>query len=108
MELTSVVQELYAAKQRLSKASKEIFKLGEQKAVTENAYRLELSKEIAKLRAENTPTTLIPDLSRGRVAYLKLERDMAETQYKSALSAMRAIEIEINALQTISKYVSEV
>lgn len=108
MELTPVIQELYKATQRLSAASKEIFKLASAKAEMERAYRMSLSQEIIKLRTDGIQATLIPDMARGNVAYLKYERDLAKDTYKSGISAMEALKAEINALQSIAKYQSEV
>lgn len=108
MELTPVVKELHQATKRLSAASKEIFKLASEKALKENAYRKALAIEILKLRDEKIPATLISDLARGNVAYFKYERDLAADTYKSGISAMEALKAEINALQSIAKYQSEV
>lgn len=108
MELTPIIKELYTAQQRLGNATKMVLQQAEQKAVTENAYRLALAKEITQLKADGMPTTLIPDVARGNVAYLKLERDNAESVYKGTLSAMKAMETQISALQTIARYQSEV
>lgn len=107
IELTPVIQELHKATQRLSHASKEIFKLASAKAEMERAYRQKLAEEILKLRSEGTPATLIPDLARGNVAYFKFERDLAADTYKSGISAMEALKAEINALQSIAKYQSD-
>lgn len=108
MELVQVTQELYNASKRLNKASKEVFKLAEKRAMTESAYRQKLAEEIARLQVEKTPTTLIPDLAKGNTAYFKMERDLADGMYRSALSAMEAIKTEINALQSVAKYNNEV
>lgn len=108
MELTPLIQELNNAQKRLGNATKLILQQAEQKAVTENAYRMELAKEITKLRAEGMPVSLISDVARGNVAYLKLERDNAESVYKGTLSAMRAMEVQISALQTMCRYQSDI
>lgn len=107
MELTPIIKELYIAQQRLGNATKMILQQAEQRAVTENAYRMELAKEITKLKAEGVPTTLVPDVARGHTAYLKLERDMADSVYRGTLSSMRAMEVQVSALQTIARYQSD-
>lgn len=108
MELMPVIQELHAATRRLNKASREVFRLADTKAKAEHAYRKALAVEILMLRTEKIPATLISDVARGNVADLKHERDISHDLYRSALSAMRALEVEINALQTIARYSSEV
>lgn len=108
MELTPIVQELYKATKRMSESSKEVFRLARAKAETERVYRSELSKVMFVMRDQKIQATLIPDLARGQVAQLKFERDLATELHRSALAAMEALKVEINALQTIARYQSEV
>lgn len=104
MELIQISKEMYETTKRLDKASKEIFKLAKAKAETEMIYREALSKEIVTLRADGVQATLIPDLARGKVAFLKYERDLAHDMYKSAISALEAVKTQSSVLQTICKY----
>lgn len=104
MELIQISKEMYETTKRLDKASKEIFKLAKAKAETERIYREALAKEIMTLRAESVQATLIPDLARGKVAFLKCERDLAHDMFKSAISALEAVKTQSSVLQTISKY----
>lgn len=108
MELITLTNEIYQVSQRLSAATNEIYKLANKRAVTERTYRLNLAKEITKLRAEGLPATLINDLARGNIAEIKFQRDLAEGQYRSAVEALEALKSQLSALQTISKYQSEV
>lgn len=108
MELTPTVQMLHAATQRVSKASKEIFELSKKKANAERAYRTALAQEILKLRVEGMQATLIPDVARGNVADLKFERDYATEIHRAALASMESLRVEINALQSIAKYQSDI
>lgn len=104
IELQDIVQEMHSASKRLEKASKNLYQLAKEKAETERVYRMELAKEIAILRSEGTPATLISDLARGKVAELKFKRDLAHDMYRSALSSLEAIQTQVSVLQTISKY----
>lgn len=108
MELSPIVSELYAATKRMSEASREVFRLAKTKSETEHAYRKELAKQIFILRIDKVQATLIPDLARGEVADLKFQRDLASDTYRAALAAIEALKVEINALQSIAKYQSEV
>jgi hypothetical protein len=103
-ELMEVTQELRATAKRLDQASRTIFKLAKSKAEMERVYREELAKVMTELRAEGVQAALIPDMARGKCAYLKYERDLAEATYKSALSALEAVKTQCSALQTICKY----
>lgn len=104
IELIEITQEMHEVSKRIDKASKEIFKLAKNKAEFERQYREALSKEIVRLRLENTPATLIQDIAKGNLAYLKYERDLAKDFYKSGISALEAVKTQASVLQTISKY----
>ena len=108
MELTPTIKMLRDATMRLDNASKEVFRLAQSKAETERTYRQELAKEIFRLRDEKMPATLISDTARGAVADLKYSRDLSADLYRSALAAMEALKTEVNALQTITKYQSDI
>ena len=108
MELTPTLQMLRDATKRISEASKEIFKLSKEKARTEKIYRQALAQEMLMLRSDGIPATLIPDVARGNVADLKFQRDAALETHRAALAAMESLRVEINALQTIAKYQSDI
>src|SRR5690625_6953877 len=76
MELIKVVDHLNQSTSRLSKATKEVFKLAKDRAETEREYRLALSQEMFWLRDEGLPATMIPDLARGNISKLKYDRDL--------------------------------
>lgn len=108
MELISIMKEIYETKQRLRNAGKEVYSLGVDKATTERAYRLALSQEMMKLRYEKMPATILSDIARGNVSDLKFQRDLATEKSKAGLAAMNALTVEINALQSIAKYQSDI
>ena len=108
MELTSIAKEIHEASKRLSKGSDALFLLAKASAETEQAYRRELGREIVKLKLEGNSVTLIQDIARGTLADLKFNRDLAEARYVSGRDSLKAIATQINALQTIVKYQSEV
>lgn len=108
MELIKVVDQLNQSTSRLSKATKEVFKLARERAETEREYRLALSQEIMKLRAQGEPATLIADVARGNVAELKFKRDMAMELHRSAMQSISALEVEVQAWQSILRNLDEV
>lgn len=108
MEVVQTVQQLKQATDRLSDATKEVFRLAKNRAETEREYRMALSKEIVTLRAEKMPATLIGDVARGNVSHLKFERDLAMELHRSAMSSIGALQVEIQSWQSILKYMSEV
>ena len=108
MELTPTLQMLRDATLRISKSSEEIFYLSKEKAEKERVYRVALHQEIVKMRSEGIQATLIPDMARGAVADLKFERDLALETHRAALAAMESLRAEINSLQSIAKYQSDI
>lgn len=108
MEVVSTVESLKEATERLSNASKQVFKMARLRAESERAYRIELSKQIMTLRGEGVQATLIPDLARGNAAELKYERDLNHELHRSAMSSIGALQVEIQSLQSILKIMSEV
>ena len=108
MELTQVTSEIYDASKRLSEGSKQLFKLAKESAEAERDYRAALATEIISLKIEGLQATLIPDVARGNTAELKFQRDLKEAQYTSGRDSLKAIMAQVNALQTIVKYVAEV
>lgn len=86
----------------LDEAVKSIRFRGRDYAEAESKYRSALAKEILRLRdEEGYPVTLVPDLARGNpeVAQLKVERDCAESLYKSALEAINVNKLRIKVLE---------
>lgn len=101
MELQSIVRELNATVERLRTAGKEVYRLGDEAAKSEQVYREALAKEYLILKSENMPVTIIGDVARGNISELKFARDIAANRFRTGFSAMDALKVEINALQSI-------
>lgn len=86
----------------LSQGNTELKTLGIKKAEAERKYRVALNKEILRLKVDKYPATLIQELARGNkeVADLRLNRDIAESSYYTAISAMDNLKIEIEVLRS--------
>lgn len=108
MELQSITQEIHDASKRLGKGADMLFALARDFAAAEKEYRAELAKEILRLKDAGMSVTLIPDLARGNVSELKFARDLAEAKYQAGRDAMRAIETQVSALQSILRVQGEV
>lgn len=104
MELMKLTAEIYEISRRLGESSKAIFKLGKEKAESERVYRMELAKELLRLKSEGMAVGLLGDVARGNIADLLFKRDLGEIQYKSAVEAMDVLKAQLTALQTIAKY----
>ena len=75
--------------------------VGREKAKAENTYRKELCKKILSERDKGTPVTIIADVCRGdeKVADLKMERDIKETDYEVCEHMINATKLEIKILE---------
>lgn len=108
MELTQVTKAIMDDRERVVNSIKVLWEKARAKAQTEMEYRKALQIEILTLKENKMAATLIPDIARGECAELKYKRDLAEAEYKVAVASLSALETSISALQTISKYQSEI
>jgi hypothetical protein len=98
-------QDLYIELQQnirsLNLALKELSRRGQKKAESECDYRIALADKILIERDRSTPVTIISDVCRGdrKIAKLKLERDIAETLYKSAEEAINVYKLNIRVIE---------
>lgn len=102
MDELDLWQEIQHRLDLLDEAVKAIRFRGKDYAEAEAAYRSKLATQILHLRdEEGYPVTLVPDLARGNpeVAQLKVERDCAESLYKSALEAINVNKLRIKVLE---------
>lgn len=85
----------------LDRAVKELKPRGMKKAETEREYRMALSKRLTILRAEGQPVTHLLDIAKGEeeIAKLRMERDIAESLYDSAVEAINAQKLKIRILE---------
>lgn len=109
-DLVNVIEQMRVTAGKLRNATSAIFTLTREKAEAEEWYRVELAKEIARLRFEKVQATLIPDLARGteEIAHLKFKRDIAADRYKSGVEVIRGLQSELSAYQTICRYQEEI
>lgn len=104
MELIKINSEIYEISRRLGDSSRAIFKLGSEKAEAERLYRMELAKELLRLKSEGMAVGLLGDVARGNIADKLFQRDFTEIQYKSAIESMDVLKAQLTALQTIIRY----
>lgn len=95
-----MILELGAKTALLDKAVTQLGIRGRNYAQAEHDYKVALSKRILEHRAEGMPVTIISDVCRGEpeIARLRLERDIAEVVYKSALEAINSYKLQIRIL----------
>jgi hypothetical protein len=87
--------------QVMEQALKQLGIRGKAYAEAERDYKIAMRSEILRLRDEGKPATLILQLCYGTpsIAKLRLERDIAETMYKSALEAINVKKLKIRIME---------
>ena len=85
----------------MEQALKELGKRGKAYAYAEQDYKIALAKEMLVLRDSKVPVTIIRDLCYGTpsIAKLRLDRDIGETMYKSALEAINVKKLKIRIME---------
>lgn len=107
MDIQQISNQMIELVERLNSAQKHLFKAAKAKAETERIYRMELAKEILRLKAEGKPAALIGDIARGSCADEKFERDFAEVNFKSTIESIEILKVQISALQSIYRNQTE-
>ena len=108
MELRDITRELYHGSKRLEESSKEIFNLAKAMVEKERDYRKALAVEKIRLRDEGMAVSMIDDVARGNLTDLRFERDLARETYIAAKEAMKAIQAQLSALQSILRNQEEI
>lgn len=103
MNPQEIIQKIEYAKLALTKGNDQLKTLGVKKADAEKNYKIELRKELLRLRLEKQPVAIIQDLAKGeeRISQLRLERDLAENSYNVCQEAMRNTRLEIELLRSL-------
>lgn len=85
----------------VERAIKELKERGKMYARAEHDYRVELSKRLTTLRAEGQAVTHLADIAKGEpeIARLRMERDIAESLYKTAQEAINVYKVKIRVLE---------
>jgi hypothetical protein len=107
-DLIDINKEIYDACVLLKKGAKMIFTYAEKAAAAERDYRKEFAIVSMRLKGEGKPATLIENLTRGELSELRYKRDLAEYQWNACRESLKAQESQINALQSILKYQTEI
>ena len=93
-----IVQQMHV----LDDAIKALAKNGEELANAEKDYKVELTKEVLKQRADGTPVTQISLVVYGmpNVAELRLKRDSAKSKYEACLEFINITKLKLRLLES--------
>lgn len=107
-ELINITSAIYTLSQRLDKLPKAIYEAARCFAKAEAEYRMELSKELLRLKAEGMAVGILNDVARGNLALIKFERDLKEAEYRASLESAKVLQAEMSGLQSILRIQDEV
>ena len=93
--------EIMEEQAKLEEALQQLKKRGIKLAESERDYKIALRTEILKLRDAGQPATLVLNLAYGtpEIAKLRMERDIAEALYKSALEAINIYKLKVRIME---------
>ena len=95
------IQKMQQLNEYLTSALAEYKKRGTDYAKAYKSYRILLSQELLKLKAEGMPVTIAYDIARGteQVANAKEQEIITECLYKSCQEAINTYKLQIKILQ---------
>lgn len=108
MELVEITQQIYKVSRKLDAMPEKLAEYARAYAKAEAEYRMELSKEIYRLRDEGLPATLIPDIARGNLTQLKYTRDLKEAEWRAVIESSKVLMAEASALQSVLRVQEDV
>lgn len=115
MELIKVQQSIEERIDLVSKTRSVLRKLAKEKADTIAEYEKQMAITILKLKngvitkfegenIQGLPATVLEKVAKGICYQERLNADLAEANYKSAVVALQALQAELNGFQSIYKH----
>lgn len=103
MNPQEIIDAINKAKYELSKLNDNLKNFGIQKEKAERTYKIELRKELLRLRLEKIPSNIIQDIAKGdeKISQLRLERGLAENNYIVCQEALRNKRLELECLRSL-------
>lgn len=118
-DVITVSKKMQEKIQQLDNLYKEINLAGEEKAKAVSDYEKHLAKTVIRLRNNDSfnidgniisgpPVSIIDRIAKGLCWQESMNKDLAETKYKCLIKQIDIILAQLNALQSINKYLKEV
>lgn len=97
-----LVGEMSKLRNELADAVSDLWTRGKVKANAEREYRVALAKMLLIYRDAGLPVTIIGDVCRGepKIAQLKFERDLSETEYFCCIELVNSIKLQIRIMES--------
>lgn len=96
-----MISDLNGLINKLNNSVDMLSRTGTEYAKSYRDYRIELAKELVKLREDGLPVTLATDIARGKpeVAHLKYQEIANEAIYKANQESINSIKLQIKILE---------
>ncbi|HHV27948.1 MAG TPA: hypothetical protein GXX63_12245 [Tissierellia bacterium] len=108
LDMHDIGKAIYGTSQQIQKGVKSLYDHAKAYAEAEQQYRMQLAREIMRLRDEKLPVTVINDVARGNLAKVKYKRDLAELTYKTSRDMLNALQGQLSGLQTLYRRQDEI
>lgn len=97
-----IINDLQQKIEELNISIKALRKTGSQYAESYSNYRIELAKELIRLKDEGMPVTIAYDIARGNsnIAKLKFNEIRDEAIYKANQESINALKLQIRILDS--------
>jgi len=95
-------EELLLKRKQLDKSVKSLRETGSEYAKSYTQYRIELAKELVKLKESGMPVTIAYDIARGKpeIAKLKFNEIRDEAIYKANQESINSLKLEIKIIES--------
>lgn len=108
LDMIDIGKAIYDTSMQIQRGVKNLYSHAKAYAEAEQEYRMQLAREIMKLRDEKLPVTVINDVARGNLAKVKYKRDLAELTYKTSRDMLNALQGQLSGLQTLYRRQDEI
>lgn len=103
-----VAEQIWKAIGALSKEGERSEELIKAKAEAMGEYDKNLAIAATDLKAKGEPTTIIDRLAKGRTSDLFIKKIIAEETLKAHYSKLERLEAQLNGLQSMNRFLSEI
>lgn len=108
MDALTIAKKIYEKLNELEGQKAEIKKAIQDKVNAQVGYDKALAMEILKLREKGLPISIVEKVAKGEIWAMTLDLERAEGVLKGVESNIRSTQAQINGLQSINRFFSEV
>jgi hypothetical protein len=107
MDQLTVAKKIYEKTLELEDQKKELKDAITKKVLAQVEFDKAIASKIMELRLDNTPTSIVEKIAKGAIWEKTLELETAEGILKGVESNIRSTQAQLNGLQSVNRYFSE-